>query len=200
RAVIGQQVSTAAARTHGARLAQRYGEPIDDPAGGLTRLFPDMGTLADAAGTPSAGGQAVLAMPAARRRTLVALARAIANGEVDLGAGADWELARRQLAQVPGLGPWTIELIAMRGLGDPDAFTATDLGVRQAAAALGLPDSPAALTRRAAPWCGLTTRPTPRRPSESTARPSTRPCRTTSRSRTTTARSPWTTNRRRAGP
>ena len=145
RAVIGQQVSTAAARTHGARLAQRYGELVDDQAGGLTRLFPEMAALADA-------DEAALAMPATRRQTVIALARAITSGAVDVGAGADWDLARNTLAAVPGIGRWTIELVAMRGLGDPDAFTATDLGVRQAAAGLGLPGSPAALIRRAEPW------------------------------------------------
>jgi AraC family transcriptional regulator of adaptative response / DNA-3-methyladenine glycosylase II len=93
-----------------------------------------------------------LAMPAARRQTVRALAHAIASGKVDLGPGADWDLARSALGAVPGIGPWTIELVALRGLGDPDAFTPTDLGVRLAAAALGLPGSPAALTRRAAPW------------------------------------------------
>lgn len=149
RAVIGQQVSTAAARTHGARLAQWYGDPVDDPGGGLTRLFPDMAALAAAGAT--AGGP-TLAMPAARRRTLTALASAIASGEVDLGPGADWQVARDRLAVVPGLGPWSIEMIAMRGLGDPDALAATDLGVRRAAKELGLPSSPAALTRRAASW------------------------------------------------
>jgi len=145
RAVLGQQVSTAAARTHGARLAGRYGEPVDDPAGGLSRLFPDMAVLA------GAGGDG-LAMPAARRATLTGLAGAIACGDIDLGAGADWQRARSRLAAVPGLGPWSVEMIAMRGLGDPDAFAPADLGVRQAAAALGLPVSPAALTMRAAPW------------------------------------------------
>ena len=146
RAVVGQQVSTAAARTHGARLALGYGQPVEDPSGGLNRLFPEMTALAQA------GDQAVIAMPAARRRTVVALARAIAEYEIDLRAGADWQQARTKLAAVPGLGPWTVETIAMRGLGDPDAFAATDLGVRQAARALGLPAAPAALTKRAAPW------------------------------------------------
>jgi len=145
RAVIGQQVSTAAARTHGARLAQRLGEPVDDPVGGLTRLFPDMAVLADT-------DMAALAMPTVRRESVAALARSVASGALDLGAGADWHLARSVLATVPGVGPWTIELVAMRGLGDPDAFTPTDLGVRRAAASLGLPASPAALTRRAERW------------------------------------------------
>jgi AraC family transcriptional regulator, regulatory protein of adaptative response / DNA-3-methyladenine glycosylase II len=153
RAVIGQQVSTAAGKTLGARLARRYGEPIEDPAGGLSRLFPDMTAVAAAAAEPAEpGGGGVLAMPAARRRTLLALASAIAAGDIDLGPGADWQLARSKLSAVPGLGPWTVELIAMRGLGDPDAFPAADLGVRRAASALGLPPSPAALTARAAPW------------------------------------------------
>jgi AraC family transcriptional regulator of adaptative response / DNA-3-methyladenine glycosylase II len=146
RAVIGQQVSTAAARTHAARLAQRLGEPVQDQAGGLRRLFPGADVLA------AADLDAVLAMPRSRKQTVSALASAIAGGDVDLGAGADWQLARSQLAAVPGLGPWTIETIAMRGLGDPDAFPATDLGVRHGAARLGLPASPAALTRRAEPW------------------------------------------------
>ncbi len=145
RAVLGQQVSTAAASTQGARLAQRYGEPVDDPAGGLTRLFPDMGVLAQA-------DDAALAMPATRWRTVRTLAQAIVSGQVDLGAGADWSRARSTLAAVPGIGPWTVEMVALRGLGDPDAFAPADLGVRRAAAALGLPPSPAALTRRAERW------------------------------------------------
>lgn len=146
RAIIGQQVSTAAARTHAARLATRFGEQVDDAGGGLSRLFPDMAVLA------AADPETVLAVPRSRRRTVVALASALAGGDADLAVGADWQLARIQLAAVPGLGPWTIEMIAMRGLGDPDAFPATDLGVRQAAKALGLPYSPAALTRRVEPW------------------------------------------------
>ena len=145
RAVIGQQVSTAAARTHGARLAERYGEQVEDPSGGLTRLFPDIAVLAG-------GDAAALAVPASRRQSVLALARAVAGGTLDLGAGADWELARSGLAALPGVGPWTIEIVAMRGLGDPDAFTPTDLGVRHAAVATGLPASPAALIKRAERW------------------------------------------------
>ncbi len=145
RAVIGQQVSTAAARTHGARLASRCGEQVEDPGGGLTRLFPDMAVLADT-------DVAALAMPASRRASVLALARAIAGGTLDLGAGADWELARNVLATLPGVGPWTVEIVAMRGLGDPDAFTPTDLGVRRAAAEAGLPAAPGALIKRAEQW------------------------------------------------
>ncbi len=147
RAVLGQQVSTAAARTHTARLVTRYGEQVADHAGGLTHLFPDSAALTEAARDPAA-----LAMPRARRASFTALATALADGEIDLRLGSDWHEARARLTALPGLGPWTVETIAMRALGDPDAFTATDLGVRLAAAKLGLSATPAALTRRAAAW------------------------------------------------
>jgi AraC family transcriptional regulator of adaptative response / DNA-3-methyladenine glycosylase II len=145
RAVLGQQVSTAAARTHAARLVTAHGEPVDDPAGGLTHLFPSTEALAGL-------DQESLAMPKSRRRTLTTLVAALAAGEVDLGAGSDWQRARAQLSELPGFGPWTVESIAMRALGDPDAFTATDLGVKFAARALGLPESPAALNLVSAAW------------------------------------------------
>jgi AraC family transcriptional regulator of adaptative response / DNA-3-methyladenine glycosylase II len=145
RAVLGQQVSTAAARTHAARLALACGEQVSDPAGGLSRLFPEPAALAGL-------DPALFALPRSRRDTLTGLAAALAGGEIDLGAGSDWQRAREQLAALPGIGPWTVETIAMRGLGDPDAFAATDLGIRAAARELGLPGTPAALTGRAAAW------------------------------------------------
>jgi len=145
RAVLGQQVSTAAGRTHAARLAAACGEPVSDTGGGLSRLFPEPAALAGL-------DPALLAMPASRRDTFTGLAAALASGEIDLGAGSDWQRARDQLAALPGIGPWTVETIAMRGLGDPDAFPATDLGVRLAARELGLPATPAALAKRASAW------------------------------------------------
>ncbi len=145
RVVLGQQVSVAAARTHAGRLAAAHGEPVPDPAGGLSRLFP--GTAALAAVDPG-----TVALPAARRATFAAVTAALAAGEIDLSPGSDWQQARAQLAAVPGIGPWSVEMIAMRGLGDPDAFVPSDLGVRVAARELGLPAGPAGLTRRAASW------------------------------------------------
>ncbi|MFJ5222366.1 AlkA N-terminal domain-containing protein [Streptomyces sp. NPDC088400] len=145
RAVLGQQVSTAAARTHAARLVTAHGVPVDDPEGGLTHLFPSSEALA--ALDPDA-----LALPRSRRTTLTTLVAALADGSIRLGPDSDWERAREQLIALPGFGPWTVEVIAMRGLGDPDAFVPTDLGVRRAAAGLGLPSTPAALTARAAAW------------------------------------------------
>jgi AraC family transcriptional regulator of adaptative response / DNA-3-methyladenine glycosylase II len=141
RAVIGQQISTAAARTATARLVSRRGEPVRDDVGGLTHLFP----------TPDALQRVRLAMPATRARTLHSLLRALRSGALDLGPGADRERAIDTLSALPGFGPWTTQVVAMRALGDPDAFPVTDLGVRRAARALGL-GSARALVEHAAAW------------------------------------------------
>nr|WP_239155279.1 AlkA N-terminal domain-containing protein [Amycolatopsis sp. FDAARGOS 1241] len=145
RAVLGQQVSTAAARTHAARLVAAHGTPIDDPEGGLEFLFPSPADLAEL-------DPATLAMPQSRRTTLLALVDLLTSGTLDLSPGGDWSRARAQLSALPGFGPWTVETIAMRALGDPDAFVPTDLGVKLAAASLDLPTSPAALTKHATRW------------------------------------------------
>jgi AraC family transcriptional regulator of adaptative response / DNA-3-methyladenine glycosylase II len=149
RAVLGQQVSTAAARTHAGRLVTAAGDPVEDPDGGLTHLFPDPEAIADC-------DPAVLAMPAGRRAAVLGLARALATGQVDLdldlGAGIDRAEALDALGALPGIGPWTCQVVAMRAFGDPDAFLATDLGVRLGATALGLPARPAGLTARARAW------------------------------------------------
>ncbi|MFD6587979.1 AlkA N-terminal domain-containing protein [Streptomyces anulatus] len=145
RAVLGQQVSTAAARTHAARLVTAHGVPVEDPEGGLTHLFPTAGALAGL--DPEA-----LALPRTRRTTLTTLVAALAEDRLRLDTDTDWERARAELAALPGFGPWTVESIAMRALGDPDAFLPTDLGIRRAAERLGLPATPAALTARAAGW------------------------------------------------
>ncbi|WP_345042237.1 AlkA N-terminal domain-containing protein [Streptomyces sannanensis] len=145
RAVLGQQVSTAAARTHAGRLVAAHGVPVGDREGGLTHLFPSPEALA-------ALDPDTLALPRSRRTTLTTLVSALADGTIGLGFDSDWERARVQLGALPGFGPWTVEVIAMRALGDPDAFLPTDLGMRRAAGGLGLPSTPAALTARAAHW------------------------------------------------
>ncbi|MFE5887950.1 AlkA N-terminal domain-containing protein [Streptomyces sp. NPDC002285] len=145
RAVLGQQVSTAAARTHAARLVTAHGEQVDDPEGGLTHLFPAPEALASV--DPES-----LAMPRSRRTTFTTLVRQLADGDVRLGPDSDWPQTRARLLDLPGFGPWTVDVIAMRALGDPDAFLPTDLGIRRAAQELGLPSTPAALTARAAAW------------------------------------------------
>jgi AraC family transcriptional regulator of adaptative response / DNA-3-methyladenine glycosylase II len=145
RAVLGQQISTAAARTHAGRLAAEYGDHVDDQSGSLTRLFPGVAVLAGL-------DPATLGLPRSRRETFAALTAALAGQAIDLGVGGDWQEARLRLAALPGVGPWTVETIAMRALGDPDAFPASDLGVRAGAQASGLPAAPAALIARAAAW------------------------------------------------
>jgi AraC family transcriptional regulator, regulatory protein of adaptative response / DNA-3-methyladenine glycosylase II len=145
RVVLGQQVSTKAARTHAHRLVMAYGQPVRDPEGALTRIFPSVEQLAEI-------DPAHLAVPRARRRTLTALISGLADGSVVLDAGCDWDRARRQLLALPGIGTWSAELIAMRGLGDPDAFPASDLGLRAVAEQLGLPVSQRALIGRSLAW------------------------------------------------
>ncbi len=142
RAVLGQQISTAAARAHAGRLVVLYGEPVSDPGGTLTHVFP----------TADALSEIELAMPASRQATMRALLAALRSGELELSPGADRQQVRSTLAALPGIGPWTIEVVAMRALGDPDAFPATDLGVRRGAEALGLPGARSALIAHAGRW------------------------------------------------
>lgn len=145
RAVLGQQVSTAAARTHAGRLVTAHGTPVDDPEGGLTHLFPSPQALA-------ALDPDTLAMPRTRRATFTTLVGQLADGTLHLGVESDWAEARARLLALPGFGPWTVDVIAMRAFGDPDAFLPTDLGIRRAAGELGLPSTPAALIARAEAW------------------------------------------------
>ncbi|MBA9047263.1 DNA-3-methyladenine glycosylase 2 [Streptomyces murinus] len=145
RAVLGQQVSTAAARTHAGRLVTAHGTPVDDPEGGLTHLFPPPQALA-------ALNPDTLAMPRTRRATFTTLVGQLADGTLHLGVESDWAEARARLLALPGFGPWTVDVIAMRAFGDPDAFLPTDLGIRRAAGELGLPSTPAALIARAEAW------------------------------------------------
>jgi AraC family transcriptional regulator of adaptative response / DNA-3-methyladenine glycosylase II len=148
RAVIGQQVSVAGARTVAGRLVEAVGDPLPEPVGTLTHLFPTPEALAELAKSDPAA----YAMPASRRRALVALAEAVSSGEVVIDPGADPVELRRSLIALPGIGSWTAEYVAMRALRDPDAFMPTDLGIRRGAQALGLPDDPAQLIAVSEAW------------------------------------------------
>lgn len=145
RVLLGQQVSTKAAGTHAARLVRGYGHAVTDPVGGLTHTFPSVAELATM-------DPAHFAAPAARRHSLISLIQTLADGDLVLDAGCDWNRAREQLMALPGIGPWTTEIIAMRGFGDPDAFPDGDLGVRVAAEQLGLPSDKRGLIDHAARW------------------------------------------------
>jgi AraC family transcriptional regulator, regulatory protein of adaptative response / DNA-3-methyladenine glycosylase II len=142
RAVLGQQVSVAAARTFAGRLAAQHGPPA--PPGsppGLTALFP---TPAELAGADLSG----LGLTTSRQRTLRALATAAAAGRLSLDPGADRAETAARLAELPGIGPWTIGYIMMRA-GDPDAFPPGDAGLRRAMTQLGAAPEHAARWR---PW------------------------------------------------
>lgn len=158
RAVVGQQVSVPGARATLARLNAyaRDHAPSATPSG--TRPGHDSGGLVGFL-TPQqllALPDEVFGMPAARRRTLQALAAAVVDGRIQLDPGADRAETRRQLLELPGVGPWTVQYIALRGFGDPDVALTTDLGVRRGAAALGLDNDPKRLAAHAerhwAPW------------------------------------------------
>lgn len=142
-AVLGQQVSLAAARTLAARLVAAFGAPH---AGGL-RLFPTAAAMA--ASTPEQL-QVTVGTTRARAATLHGVAVAVADG-LDVSPGVDPVRLRRDLSALPGIGTWTVEIIAMRVLRDPDAFLATDLVLQRV---LGVKTGPAALARAQAwrPW------------------------------------------------
>jgi AraC family transcriptional regulator of adaptative response / DNA-3-methyladenine glycosylase II len=125
RAVLGQQVSVAAARRLGARLVAAYGKPLERPDGTLTHCFPSAETLA-------AADPAALPMPRARAAALTGLAAALASGGLSLDPGAERDRAEARLLALPGIGPWTAAYIRMRALSDPDAFLPTDVGVLEA--------------------------------------------------------------------
>lgn len=162
RAVVGQQVSVRSARTTLTRLLtaapipqppvdhevdgevnlQNPGQPHDRP--GLRGFL----RAAEVAELPDSA----FGMPAGRRETVRALARAVASGEIDLDPGGDREEVFRRLTAVPGIGSWTAGYVAMRALGDPDVLLPTDLAVRRGAAALGLPTDPKTLDTHAERW------------------------------------------------
>ncbi|MDQ3764284.1 MAG: helix-turn-helix domain-containing protein [Actinomycetota bacterium] len=145
RAVLGQQVSIKAARTHTARLVSRYGRRLDVPIGTVTHLFPEPAALAAADPTD-------FAMPRARRTAVLALSTALASGTVALDPGVDRSDAESALLTLPGVGPWTASYVRMRGLGDPDVFLPADLGVRHALDRLGVPSDPRSAAELAGGW------------------------------------------------
>jgi AraC family transcriptional regulator of adaptative response / DNA-3-methyladenine glycosylase II len=144
RAVLGQQVTLAAARTLAGRLTARFGEPLAAPVGAVTHQFPVPERLARAA-------DADLAMPAGRRRALRTLSAALAGGDLAVDAGSDREELTRRLLAVPGVGPWTAGYIRLRGTGDPDVFLPADAGVRAALGRAGRGANPGWADRQR-PW------------------------------------------------
>ena len=134
RAVLGQQITVAAARTLTTRLVQAFGEPIQTPIDGLNRLFPRAATLA--AASPDALGR--LGIVKQRQAAIQALAGAVLTQGLQLHAGADVEATMVALKALSGIGDWTAQYIAMRALRWPDAFPAGDVALQRA---LGLQGS-----------------------------------------------------------
>lgn len=145
RAVLGQQVSVAGARTLASRLVAGHGGPLREPVGGVTHAFPSAATIAGMRPDD-------FAMPRARGAALIGACAKVADGEIVLDAGSDRESAVAALQGLAGIGPWTAGYVAMRALGDPDVFLPTDVGVRNALVALGVDGSPKAAASRAAAW------------------------------------------------
>lgn len=144
RAMVGQQISVAAARTHLTRLAQAAGAPFPANPLGLTRLFPTPAAI-------TSHGEPVITGPATRVRNLLAVAARLASDELSLGPADDPAEQRTRLLAEPGIGPWTADYVAMRVLGACDVFPVTDVALRAGAARLGLPTTAAALTHWAEP-------------------------------------------------
>jgi AraC family transcriptional regulator of adaptative response / DNA-3-methyladenine glycosylase II len=146
RAIVGQQVSVAAARTITARLAQRFGTALpQESMPGLAHLFPTPEALADA-------DLSGIGLTGARADTLRHMARALLEGRIDFGSERTLEEFTARWTALPGIGPWTAQYIAMRALGHPDAFPAEDLVLQKAVAGDGTRMSARALAARAEGW------------------------------------------------
>ena len=128
RAVLGQQVTVAAARTLTTRLVERFGTPLATPIDGLTRLFPSPAALAAASGDEL--GQ--LGVVRQRQAAIHALAQAVSSGQIRLHAGADVAATMDALKALPGIGAWTADYIALRALRWPDAFPSGDVALQKA--------------------------------------------------------------------
>ncbi len=150
RAIIGQQITVQAARTLAMRIAHALGDPVKTPFKELTVTFP---TIERICGLEQPVGDCLgpLGVTGTRARSIQALAEALQQGAIRLGPGADPEREMKNVAALPGFGPWTVQYIAMRALGWPDAFPHTDHGVRKALGNIR-PGDILALARRWSPW------------------------------------------------
>lgn len=144
RAVLGQQISVAGARTLAGRIAEKFGMPISTPYSELTHVFPSAQRMA----TASVDEIAKLGINGRRSQTIIELAKAISNEELHLSPGSAVDETLERLRQIPGIGEWTAQYIAMRSLAWPDAFVHTDLGVRKS---LG-EDDPKKILQLAEKW------------------------------------------------
>jgi AraC family transcriptional regulator, regulatory protein of adaptative response / DNA-3-methyladenine glycosylase II len=145
RAILGQHVSVVGARTLAGRLVTTLGEPLEQAQGSLTHFFPSPEVIAqeDMQG---------LGLTRNRIAALQGLARAVSEEGMVLDRYADRDFTVTRLRQIPGVGPWTTSYIAMRALGDPDAFPVTDLGLCRAFEQQGVSADVRSIERRAEAW------------------------------------------------
>jgi AraC family transcriptional regulator of adaptative response / DNA-3-methyladenine glycosylase II len=128
RAILGQQITVKAARTLAGRFAHIFGDEIETPFEGLVRVFPSSGRISQ----ETAKSLQRVSVTSARAKTILTLAKACAAGDVSFGPAVNVEQTMDALRNVAGIGEWTAQYIAMRGLGWPDAFPHTDYGVKKA--------------------------------------------------------------------
>lgn len=128
RAILGQKVTVAGARTLAGRFAAAFGDPLATPFPSLTTIFPSPARVADL----SVADIASLGIIASRAGAILALATAVRDKSLVLSPEADVEATLGTLRTLPGIGEWTAQYIAMRALGWPDAFPHTDYGVKKA--------------------------------------------------------------------
>ncbi len=140
RAILGQEVSVTEASTLAGRLVRAFGTQINASAL-LTHLFPTVQVLAEA-------DIARIGLPKKRAETIRALAHTVNEGRIVFASVANVEEFRARLLEIPGIGEWTAQYIAMRALGDPDAFPASDLGLLRSSSM----QSEYELARRAEAW------------------------------------------------
>src|ERR1019366_6687576 len=146
RAILGQQVSVRGARTLAGRLVAAFGRPLPrGGADGLTHAFPAPAILA-------AADLSRIGVPRARAAAIRTLALAVHMGKTELAAPRELDDLEQRLCELPGIGPWTAQYVALRAFGEPDAFPAGDLGLRRALEAAGVPADAAALRERSAAW------------------------------------------------
>ncbi|MFC5526074.1 AlkA N-terminal domain-containing protein [Rhodanobacter ginsengisoli] len=146
RAILGQQISVAAARTLATRIVQRWGEPLaTSPMPGLQRLFPTPAALADA-------DLREIGLTTTRAATVRGMAQALLDGRVDFRSEQSLDAFVARWVALPGIGEWTAHYMAMRALSEPDAFPAADLILRRVATTDALPLSTKALTACAEAW------------------------------------------------
>ena len=149
RAVLGQWITVKAASTLAGRVVEAYGMPVASGIEGLTLLFPEKEEVLKQEHVEECLG--TLGIPAAKSKAILALAKAMESGEIDLSSYGDPLIQRKKLLNIKGIGPWTADYLVMRTMGWTDAFLETDAGIRRALPSLS-PEEMRTLSKSWSPW------------------------------------------------